>query len=78
MNKAIETKIGQLNYEISLLEHSKEELTGVTIRTEELRDLIKNLTIPVVVKSFTAEEVVNELKENETLDDAISYFDNLK
>ena len=36
------------------------------------------LTIPVVVKSFTAEDVVNELKENETLDDAISYFDNLK
>ena len=31
-----------------------------------------------VVKSFTAEDVVNELKENETLDDAISYFDNLK
>jgi hypothetical protein len=27
-----------------------------------------------VVKSFTAEEVVSELKENETLDDAISFF----
>ena len=25
-------------------------------------------------KLFTAEEVVNELKENETLDDAISFF----
>ena len=40
--------------------------------------IMEALTIPVVVKSFTAEDVVNELKENETLDDAISYFDNLK
>ncbi len=38
----------------------------------------KQLIIPDVVKSFTAEDVVNELKENETLDDAISYFDSLK
>ena len=52
MNKSIETKIGQLNYEISLLEHSKKELTGVTIRTEELKDLVKNLSIPRVVKSL--------------------------
>ncbi len=38
----------------------------------------EQLTIGGVVKSFTAEDVVNELKENETLDDAISYFDSLK
>jgi hypothetical protein len=37
----------------------------------------EQLRIANVVKSFTAEDVVNELKENETLDDAISYFDNL-
>lgn len=34
----------------------------------------KQCIIPVVVKSFTAEEVVSELKENETIDDAISFF----
>jgi len=40
--------------------------------------IMEALTIPVVVKSFTAEEVVNELKENETLDDAISFYNNQK
>lgn len=39
---------------------------------------VKKLPIHNVVKSFTAEDVINELKENETLDDAISYFDSLK
>jgi len=38
----------------------------------------KPLIIHSVVKSFTAEEVVNELKENETLDDAISFFNSQK
>ena len=38
----------------------------------------EQLRIANVVKSFTAEDVVNELKKNETLNDAISYFDNLK
>jgi len=37
----------------------------------------EQLRIANVVISFTAEDVVNQLKENETLDDAISYFDNL-
>jgi len=41
-------------------------------------DELEQLTIPVVVKSFTAEEVVNELKENETLDDAITFFNSQK
>jgi hypothetical protein len=36
------------------------------------------LTIPVVVKSFSAEQVVNELKDCETLDDAIMYFSEIK
>ena len=40
--------------------------------TEKLFDLYS------VSKSFTAEQVVNELKENETLDDAISFFTNTK
>lgn len=31
--------IGQLQYEISLLEQSEEELKGVTIRTEALKEL---------------------------------------
>jgi mannitol/fructose-specific phosphotransferase system IIA component (Ntr-type) len=38
----------------------------------------KQLIIADVVKSFTAEEVVNELKESETLDDAISFFNSQK
>lgn len=50
--KEIENKIGQLQYEISCLGLDKEYLTGVSIRTEELKDLVKKLTIPVVVKSF--------------------------
>ena len=39
---------------------------------------IERLSICDVVKSFTAEEVVKELKENETLDDAISFFKSQK
>jgi hypothetical protein len=45
MKEQILKIIGQLQYEISLLEHSKKELTGVTIKTEELKDLVKKLTI---------------------------------
>ena len=43
-----------------------------------LIDYKQQLILSGVVKSFTAEEVVNELKENETLDDAISFFTNIK
>ena len=35
---------------------------------------LKKLTIPTVSKSFTAEEVVNELEDCDTLDDAIMFF----
>ena len=35
---------------------------------------LKKLTIPDVSKSFTAEEVVNELEDCDTLDDAIMFF----
>lgn len=38
----------------------------------------KQLALCDVVKSFTTEEIVKELKECDTLDDAISYFNNLK
>jgi hypothetical protein len=43
MIEKIEEKIGQLQFEISLLEHCEEELTGVTMRTTELKNLIKSL-----------------------------------
>ena len=49
MSKEIENKIGQLQYEMRLLGLDQEELTGVTIRTDELKDLVKNLSIPVVI-----------------------------
>lgn len=42
-------KIGQLQYEISCLELDKETLTGVTIRTDELKELVKNCSIHDVV-----------------------------
>ena len=48
MIKEIENKIGQLQYEISCLGLDKEDLTGVSIRTEELKSLVKKLTIPDV------------------------------
>ena len=49
-----------------------------TEEREELNEYIQEL-IAIASgyqssKLFTAEEVVNELKENETLDDAISFF----
>lgn len=48
--KEIENKIGQLQYEISCLGLDEEDLTGVSIRTEELKNLVKKLSIPVVVE----------------------------
>ena len=44
----------------------------------DLIELLEAFSLHVVSKSFTAEQVVNELKENETLDDAISFFTNTK
>ncbi len=35
---------------------------------------LEQLTIPAVSKSFTAGEVVNELEDCDTLDDAIMFF----
>lgn len=45
MIKELENKIGQLQYEISLLGLDQEDLTGVTTRTDELKDLVKNLSL---------------------------------
>ena len=38
----------------------------------------KQLRLHVVVKSFSAEQVVSELKDCETLDDAKMYFSEIK
>ena len=38
-NKEVLEKIGQLQYEISILDIDEEKLTGVTIRTEELKEI---------------------------------------
>lgn len=51
MSVELDYKIGQLQYEISILGLDEEELTGVTKRTEELKDLVKNLSIHGVVDS---------------------------
>jgi len=45
MIKDLENKIGQLQYEISCLGLDQEELTGVTIRIEELKALVKNIEV---------------------------------
>lgn len=52
MIKELQNKIGQLEYEISLLGLDQKELTGVTIRVDELKDLFKNQSIEIVSKSF--------------------------
>ena len=64
MSKEIETKIGQLQYEISILGLDKEELTGVTNRTEELKQLVKNLSIHgVITRLKNGAKVYKEDKE---------------
>lgn len=46
--KGLLNKIGQLQYEISCLELDEETLTGVTVRTEELKELInQGQTLPI-------------------------------
>lgn len=42
MIKEIYNKIGQLQYEIGLLELDKETLTAVSVRTDELSVLVKS------------------------------------
>ena len=48
-------------------------------KSRKYLDMIKKqLSTQGVVKSFSAEQVVNELKDCETLDDAIMYFSEIK
>ena len=42
--------IGQLQYEISILDMDEERLTGVDIRTEELKNLVNNVVLDAVIK----------------------------
>ena len=42
------------------------------------KDIEQKLTLTDVVKSFTAKQVANELKDCETIDDAIRYFEDMK
>ena len=54
-------------------------MTGMTMCAMLMNEVIDQaLILPDVSKAFTAEQVVNELKENETLDDAIIFFTNIK
>ena len=59
MSVELDYKIGQLQYEISILGLDEEELTGVTIRTEELKDLVKKLTLNDVGISLTDKEKID-------------------
>ena len=63
MIKELENKIGQLQYEISSLGLDQEDLTGVTIRTDELKDLVKNLSLSSV--SQQRELLIAELNKND-------------
>ena len=54
----------------------KEEKPYLLFKILKAMDVARTeqLTIPAVSKSFTAEEVVNELEDCDTLDDAIMFF----
>ena len=75
MSKEIENKIGQLQYEISLLGLDQEELTGVTIRTGELKQLVKNLSIHGVIARLKSGDKV--YKEDRKTTGAIKEKSNL-
>ena len=47
--------IGQLQYEISILDINEERLTGVDIRTEELKNLVNNVVLDDVNGSTLVE-----------------------
>tara|TARA_R110000868_G_scaffold322308_1_gene583242 strand:- start:39 stop:275 length:237 start_codon:yes stop_codon:yes gene_type:complete len=54
-------------------------LVATKVYIDDLADELVNLfSLPDVVKSFTAEQVANELKDCETIDDAIRYFEDMK
>ena len=73
------TKRGQLRYEYFIETGIVWIDTNDNIEMDYLKWVEnKALTIHGVVKSFSAEQVVNELKDCETLDDAIMYFSEIK
>ena len=77
MNKFIVKMLdlgAELDKAVSLIEIS------MIINDAEIlyKNHIEQLIIPRVVEPFTADEVVNELKENDTLDDAIDFFNSQK
>lgn len=43
ITKNLLEKLGQLQYEISLLGHDERETVGITVRTDELKDIINNI-----------------------------------
>ena len=69
MIKELNKKIQQLQYEIKLLGIDREELTGVTIRINELSDIVNKLTISSVSSSLPDSDEVyrmaHELDEKE-------------
>ena len=73
--KELEIKNQTIKNQEELINSLKESIIN-------LKDIIdineKQLILSGVVKLFTAEQVLKELKENETLDDAISFFTNIK
>ena len=52
--------IGQLQYEISILDIDEERLTGVDIRTEELKNLVNNVVLDDVNEPFYCDIIEGE------------------
>ena len=66
--------------ELEDLYNSLEKGSLVRMLIEKHRQLekkVKKLTIPVVVKSFTAEQILEELEGEENIYDARKYFKSL-
>ena len=70
MIKELENKIGQLQYEISLLGLDQEDLTGVTTRTDELKDRVsqqRELLVAAFEKMNRPQITMLEIGEYEEL-----------
>lgn len=70
MSKKTQKKIEELLFEV----YEKGLQQETTDLTAYYKKIEQALNIPVVSKTFTAEFVVNELEDCDTLDDAIMYF----
>lgn len=72
MKKDLLTKLGQLQYEISLLGLSEEEVTGITVRTDELKDKINE------IEDSETYELMSSLSVNSEDDDySLGYGDQI-